>query len=304
MKKVCVIGSLNIDIVSNVDKFVLPGETIKGTSLKRYYGGKGANQCVAAGRLGSNVSIFGLVGDDGIGHKYIEYLSKENIKTDNLLVKKDTPTGTAIIEVESGGNNRIVIIGGANDLVDKKYIDNNIESILENDIFLLQLEIPLDTTIYLAKLLKANNKTVIFDPAPACDLPKELFQYIDFLTPNETELEILTNSKITNENDLLVKSKELLNLGVKNIIAKSGKKGAYLINNDVFTLVEGFKVNTIDTVAAGDSFNAGFAHSLSCNNNVLDSIRFANAVAGLSTTGKGAQEAMPKLEAVNKLLNK
>ncbi len=303
MKKICVIGSLNIDIVTNVDNFVKAGETIKGSSLNRYYGGKGANQCVAVGRLGADVSMFGVVGDDGLGAQYVEYLTKENINASNVLVKDNISTGTAIIEVEVSGNNRIVVVGGANDLVDKHYIDNNLSKILENDIFLLQLEIPLETTVYLAKLLSENNKTIIFDPAPACELPEELFKYVDFITPNETELEVLTKSEISSEDELKIASKKLLDLGVKNIIAKSGKKGAYLINNSEFKLVEGFKVNAIDTIAAGDSFNAGFAHSLSCGNDVLTSIRFANAVAGLSTTGKGAQEAMPKLDEVEKLLN-
>lgn len=302
MKKICVIGSLNVDIVTNVNDFVEPGETIKGLNFNEYYGGKGANQSVALGRLGATVTMFGAVGDDSLGDKYISYLTKENVVTKNINILENTKTGMAIIEVDSRSENRIIIIGGANDKVTIEYIDENITSILENDIFLLQLEIPLETTIYLMKLLSDNNKTIILDPAPAIYIPDEIYKYIDYITPNETEIEILCNSKINSEETLYKNSKILLEKGVGTVIAKSGKKGAYIIKDNIFELVESFEVEAVDTIAAGDSFNAGLSYAISLDKDIFESVRFANAVAGLSVTGKGAHSSMPTYEKVQKFL--
>lgn len=302
VKKICVIGSLNIDLVASVDYLPKAGETILGNSFGKYFGGKGANQVVQIAKLGNKVSMVGMLGDDDLGDSYKSYLEEEGVETSCIGRANNCSSGTAIIEVDAKGENRIIVIAGANGKVDRSYVDDRWDSISAYDIYLLQLEIPLDTSLYLIKKLSESGKTIILDPAPARELPCEIYKYIDFITPNETEMEVLSGLSIENERDLKIASKTLLKMGVKNIIAKSGARGAYIINDLQFERIDGYKVETVDTVAAGDSFNAGFAYKLSKGFEVRECIRFANAVAAISTTGRGAQEAMASIDEVKAYL--
>lgn len=303
MKKICVIGSLNMDIVANVDAFPSPGQTVMGKALNEYYGGKGANQAIAIGKLGGVVAMVGMVGDDIYGSRYIEHLKLNNVNTDYVSVHPGVKTGTAIIEVEKSGENRIIIIPGSNALVDCVFIESLLASLLDFDIFLLQQEIPVETNLEIAKFLKVHNKVVILDPAPAVQMPEEMYRYVDYITPNETELKFMTKVEVVNLEDLKYASLQLLAKGVKRVVAKSGGNGSYLITEDTFVHIPAFKVTPIDTTAAGDSFNAGLAYALANDHDDEQAIQLANAVGALSTLGYGAQSAMPSLDQLNVFLN-
>ncbi len=302
MKKLCVIGSLNTDLVAVVDRFPKPGETIRGRDFATYPGGKGANQAVALGKLGADVQMIGKLGDDLYGRQYLKMLEKAGVGSAGIEAEKDMASGIAVIEVEASGENRIIIIPGANGKVDCGYIDSRLDMIRSCDIFLLQLEIPLETVCHTVKLLKGLGKLVILDPAPAVALPDEIFKSLDYITPNETELEILTGRQIKNEADLKAAAGILLDRGTGTVIAKAGKRGAYLINRDSFIHSPAYDVKVVDTTAAGDSFNAGFAYALSNGLDLGECGAYANATASLSTTGKGAQGAMPALVQVMDLM--
>lgn len=302
MKNLCVIGSLNMDLVTTLENFPKPGETIFGNSFKTFSGGKGANQAVALGRLGADVLMVGKVGGDIYGTKYIEVLKNNNVRQDGICVEGGISSGVAIIQVNSKGENNIVVVPGANGEVDIKYIESKWSTIEKADIFLFQLEIPIPTVIYTMKKLKAMGKTIIFDPAPASKLPDEIFKYIDYITPNETEIEILADKKVENEEELKKAAQMLFDKGIKTIIAKLGSKGAAIIKRDEYVNIPGFKVDAVDTTAAGDSFNAGFAFALAKGKNLKECVRFGNAVGAISTTALGAQEAMPTYEVVSNFI--
>ena len=302
MQRLCVIGSLNIDLVATAEHFPQPGETVIGKEFGTYPGGKGANQAVAAGRLGAYVSMFGKVGDDLYGNEVKLNLSKNGVKAAGLGAEGGVSTGVALIEVDATGENHIIIVPGANALVDAAYIDMHMDILLKHDIFLFQLEIPLQTVIYAMRLLKEHGKTIILDPAPARTLPDEIYKYIDYITPNQTEIAILTSGNPQTEEQFKQAAIGLLHKGTANVVLKAGKNGAFIVNKNEFTHIPGFAVNAVDTTGAGDSFNAGLAFGLAQGSGLPASVRLANAVGALSTTAKGAQGAMPSLEQVEKLI--
>lgn len=304
MKKICVIGSFNIDIVTSVDRFPVVGETISSKSFDIFIGGgKGANQAVALGKLGADVMIAGKLGDKFYGPEYMEMIKKNNVNCDAVILEKDQFPGIAIIAVDGNSDNIIFAYPGANALVDIEYINQKWEMISSCDCFLFQFEIPLETNIYAMKKLREMGKTIILDPAPAKVFPDEVYRCVDFVTPNEVELQMLTGIHVKKESDFKAAAEKLLEKGARMVIAKAGKNGAYIVGSDEFTHVPGFKVKAVDTTAAGDSFNAGFAFALCEGKSLYDSVRFANAVAGLSTTGLGAQSAMPTIDEVNNFLS-
>lgn len=302
MKSLCVIGSLNMDLVTTLKNFPKPGETIFGNSFKTFPGGKGGNQAVALGRLGADVLMVGKVGEDIYGTRYIEVLKNNNVKQNGVYVEEGISSGVAVIQVNGKGENNIVVVPGANGEVDIKYIESKWSIIEKADIFLFQLEIPISTVIYTMKKLKAMGKIIILDPAPASKLPDEIFKYIDYITPNETEIKTLVEKKIENEEELKEAAQILFDKGVKTIIAKLGSKGAAIIKRDECVNIPGFKVDAVDTTAAGDSFNAGFAFSLAQGKTLEKCVKFGNAVGAISTTALGAQEAMPTYEVVSNFI--
>lgn len=304
MKKMCVIGSLNIDVVTSVDRFPKVGESVFADSFEVFTGGgKGANQAFALGRLGADVSLVGKIGDKFYGLDYLKILESNNVKCDTVEVEKGCYPGIGVITVDSNGDNSIVTYPGANNLVDVEYIKNNWDAISSCDIFLFQLEIPAETNLYVMEKLNEMNKTIIFDPAPVKEFSNDILKYVDFITPNETELSRLTGVNIEKEEDFRVAADVLIKKGVSTVIAKAGKNGAYIINKDDFTQIKACEgIKAVDPTAAGDSFNAGFAYGLARGGNVVDSIKFANVVAGLSTTAMGTQSAMPSLDQVNSFI--
>ncbi len=299
MKKIAVIGSMNVDLVSRVPRFLMPGETLRGLDFNVFPGGKGGNQAVAASRLLPDVLMLGKLGDDQNGALYRRVLDESGIDSACVETVPGVNNGTTVIEVaDDSGDNRIIYFPGANLLVDRAQVDAAFERLIACDIFLMQLEIPLETVAYAARKLSEAGKTVVLDPAPAVPLPEELLKSVAYITPNETELSLLTGLETGSREQLVAAGQRLSRMGAGAVIAKAGADGAYFIRGDELLHAPGFKVNAVDTTAAGDSFNAGFAAGLCRGMALPEALRFANAVAALSTTGAGAQGAMPGYEAM------
>ena len=299
MKKICVIGGINIDLVSLSERFPNPGETLLGEDFNIFPGGKGANQAVAVGNLGGLVTCLGKVGDDAFSKVAIDNLKDSNVGVANVEQGEGISTGVAVIEVTKSGENNIVFIPGANKQVDVDLIKRNIKVLEDSDFILMQMEIAEETIKFVADYAKKNNKVFIFDPAPAKVLDKDLLKNISIITPNETEMKIVTGHDVNDTIDIKQAAQGLLDAGVETVIGKVGKDGAYIIKKDYFKHVPGYTVKAVDTTAAGDSFNAGLAYALSRGDELEDAVRFANAVGALSVTKLGAQSAMPSLEEVN-----
>ncbi|GCE27284.1 ribokinase [Dictyobacter alpinus] len=303
MKKICVIGSFNIDIITTTDRLPTVGETVFSNTFDVFVGGgKGGNQAVALGKLGADVRMIGKLGDRFYGPSYLEVLKAHHIHCDSVEIEKDMFPGTAVVAVDKHGDNLLFVYSGANEKVDIPMIERHWEAIAACDIFLFQLEIPLETNLYAMKKLKALKKTLILDPAPTTYYHKDMLEYVDYVTPNETELAQLTGIAIEHPDDFQTASLFLVGKGASTVIAKAGKHGAYLCTAASFEHIKGYTVNVVDTTAAGDSFNAGFAYALAQGESTLASIKFANAVAALSTTVVGAQNGMPTLEQVRAFL--
>lgn len=297
MKKICVIGSLNTDLTVRLPAFHAPGETVIGDSFATYPGGKGGNQAVAAARLGAPVAMVGKLGDDPYGRLYRSVLAENHIDAAGVEVAAGLPSGIAFIEVNHAGENRIIVVPGANSAVDCAQIDRLWPFLLGQDIFLFQLEIPLDTITYAAARLRAAGKTILLDPAPApaAALPDALLAAVDYLLPNASELACLGRLHGLASDAPIAIAQALMAAGVGAVIAKRGKEGAILITPEDAARVPSYPVRAVDTTAAGDSFAAGFAASLAEGKTPLEAVRFANAVGALSTLGHGAQSAMPSM---------
>ncbi|NLW19833.1 MAG: ribokinase [Clostridiales bacterium] len=293
-KRIAIIGSMNVDLVSRVPRFLLPGETLEGLDFKVYPGGKGGNQAVAAARLSSGVMMLGKLGDDANSALYWQAFEQNGIDAGCVVTAPGINTGTAVIEVDtSSGDNRIVYIPGANRLVDRAQVDAHWQALMACDIFLLQLEIPMDTVAHAIRRLREAGKTIILDPAPAVPLPEGLLGLCDYVTPNEVELALLTGLVTDTPRRMVEAGRRLLHTGVRNVVLKAGAQGAWLVNQQGARHFPGFMVKPVDTTAAGDSFNAGLAAALARGAGQEEALRYANAVGALSTLGAGAQGAMP-----------
>lgn len=294
MKKITVVGSLNVDLVSRVAYFLKPGETLQGISFQSFMGGKGGNQAVAAARLVPGVAMLGMLGDDQNGLAYHRYLAEQGVDNTAVGIARGSISGTAVIEVDdSTGDNRIIYHPGANLLLLDDHIQAHLAQLMSFDIFLFQLETPLASVQGAMNLLSKAGKTIILDPAPATVLPAEFLACASYVTPNETELSILTGLPCNNEDQLVTAGQALLRRGAKAVIVKAGKRGAYYVDETQHFRAKGYPVKAVDTTAAGDSFNAGFAAALSQGKGLPQALGYANAVAALSTLGAGAQPAMP-----------
>ncbi len=314
MRHFCVLGSVNMDLVTTFERFPKPGETLHGHSFGIFPGGKGANQAVALARLGARVEMVGAIGDDLLGANYEELFDKAGIGHLGVAKTRGMATGTASIQVDGHGENTIVVVAGANETLTPSRVEDMRATIEGAAALLLQLEIPLGSVIAAARIASKAGVPVILDPAPARPLPDELFPLVSILTPNQTEAALLTGEPTDDEAGMARACFALKSRGVRNVIVKAGARGAYLSGPPDPTEasgprgpggpthVPGFSVKVVDTVAAGDSFNAGLALALYGEPAPLPgarslerAIRFAHAVAALSTTKEGAQSAMPDL---------
>ena len=295
MPDILVVGSLNADLVVRTPRFPQPGETISGEDLQVIPGGKGSNQAVAAARLGTGVSMLGRVGKDNFGDYLLENL-KTN-KVDAKLVQRDeASTGTAVIIVDSNGQNSIVLSAGANGKVSSADVDA--ASFSDYKLLLLQLEIPIPAVLSAAKRAHEKGLRVILNPAPAKQLPEELLALADFLIPNETELNLLTGLPVHDLTSAEQAARTLLERGVKNVIVTLGSKGALIVTNEQVSPIESFKVDVVDTTAAGDAFIGGFATALLQDKLLEESVRYGCACGALAATKFGAQPSLPTKEDV------
>lgn len=299
MGKILVVGSLNVDMVMNVDHMPAEGETILCDGMTLVPGGKGANQACAAGRLGTDVAMLGAIGDDDYGALQLKSLSEAGVEVGGLLKKEGQNTGTAFITVNKSGNNSIVVVPGANSAFRPEDIEANRELIEQCEIMILQLEIPLDTVCYAAKLAKSLGKTVILDPAPVPEhFPEELYEYVDIVKPNVTELGMLTG--IAEAQKHLTEAAQVLKArGVKNVLVTLGGDGVYINPESGEEIrIPACKVKAVDTTAAGDSFTAALAAMLLNGESLEAAAEFANRVSAIVVTRKGAQSSIPTIDEV------
>ncbi len=302
MNKVCVIGSINMDLVIKVDEMPKEGETILSKYFEKIAGGKGANQAVAAKRSGNLVSMIGKIGKDDNGKILKALLKKEGINTNLIFEDNKEPTGMAMITVNNNGNNSIVVISGSNMTLNEEEIEKAKEEIKKSDILISQFETPENCTLKAFKIAKENNIITILNPAPAKKINDELLKYTDIIIPNETEVEVLTGIKVNNLEKAKIASKKLLKKGVKFVIITLGENGAVIISENNGQLVPAFKVKAIDTTAAGDSFIGGLSSKLNAKKldfeNLLKAVKFGNKVSSITVQREGAQPSIAKIEEV------
>lgn len=303
MKRVCVIGSLNMDMVLNMSKLPKQGETLMVNSLKKVNGGKGGNQACAASRLGCHVTMIGCIGNDDLGQILLGGLQADNIDTKYIKTTNE-PSGMAMITVDPTGNNTIAVIPGANQQVNVEQVLQARDAITEADVIVSQFETPLDATIQAFKIAKEGNGITLLNPAPFTEVPQELLEYTDIIIPNETEAFDLTGVKVEDTQSAKSATTHLFNQGVKYAIITLGDKGAVLINKQSCQLVEAFKVKAIDTTAAGDSFIGAIASKI--DRGIMDDfekmeeiVRYGNRVSSITVTKKGAQSSLPTVDEVN-----
>ncbi|MET1152842.1 PfkB family carbohydrate kinase [Arthrobacter sp.] len=293
MKKIAVIGSLNVDYVAYVRRQPRMGETTLASHLEIVPGGKGANQAFVLGRMGAEVAMFGAVGDDANGALELQSLASTGVDVSHVRRLAD-PTGMALVTVDAQGDNCIVVAPGANGQVTTGYIDDMMEILSTFDIIVLQLEIPLDTVSYAARVLSAQGKTVILDPAPAPGvLPDELIGNVDIITPNRSELALLTATDAV-ETDLEAALGTLTAQGARCVVASVGESGVVVAEpGGERTHYGAERVPVVDTTGAGDSLTAALAFGLATGLDVGRSVRFGNRVAASVVQQRGAQKAIP-----------
>jgi len=293
MKRIIVIGSSNTDMVIKTEKIPMPGETILGGTFLMNPGGKGANQAVAASRLGGKVTFIAKIGDDLFGNQTTGILKKEGIDTSYIIKDSELPSGIALITVDEEGENSIVVAPGSNHNLMVQDIDNDILTGDKFKVMLLQLEIPLMTVEYAALTAAESGIKVILNPAPAQKLHDYLLRHIWLITPDESEVELLTGIKVHNEFTAEAAATSLLKRGVKNVIITMSAKGAFVKSEDFTEMFPGIQVKAVDTTGAGDVFNAALAVATAEGKGLRDAVIFANKAASICVTRMGAQASAP-----------
>ena len=292
-KKILVVGSSNTDMVIKTTKFPVPGETILGGKFIMNAGGKGANQAVAAARLGGMVTFVGKIGDDIFGKQAVQQLKDEDINVNFVSVDPENPSGVALITVDRKGENSIVVASGSNGTFSSSDFDKALTELNDSEFVLMQLEIPISTVEHIARIAVQKQKKVILNPAPAAKLSNELLKNLYIITPNETEAELLTGIRVNDEQSAMKAASVLHKNGVEIVIITMGAAGAFLLVNGRSELIPAPKVEAVDTTAAGDTFNGALAVALSEGRSLQNSIVFANKSASISVTRFGAQSSVP-----------
>jgi len=290
---IIVVGSSNTDMVIKAPKFPVPGETLLGGTFFMFPGGKGANQAVAAARLGGQITFVARVGNDIFGNQALQQFQQEGINTEYIISDPKNPSGVALITLDTKGENTIVVAQGANGALTPEDVNKAEKEFEKAEIILMQLETPLDTIRSAIALASRYGKKVILNPAPAQSLPEDLFKELFIITPNESETETLLGVKISDLNSIEQAAQRLYGLGVKNVVITLGVEGAYLFNSEGGRHIPTLKVTPVDTTAAGDVFNGALAVAIAEGNSPVKAIEFANRAAALSVTRMGAQSSAP-----------
>ena len=291
-KKILVIGSSNTDMTVITDRLPVPGETVLGGRFAMGPGGKGANQAVAAQRLEGNTSFICKVGKDIFGENAVRHYRNEGLDTTGVMISEQ-PSGVALISVDKKAENCIVVASGANADITEADIEANRKAIEEASILLLQLEIPVEAVVKAAKIGHEAGVYVILNPAPACDLPEEIYRYLSLIIPNQTEIALMTGIEARDEEGAAKAVEALRDKGVKDVIVTMGSKGSMVYHEGKATFVPSQKVNAVDTTAAGDTYCGGLCVALSEGKDIIEAARFATAASALTVQKQGAKESIP-----------
>jgi ribokinase len=303
-RSIVVVGSSNTDMIIRVPRIPQAGETLLGGEFLTAAGGKGANQAVGAARAGGQVTLIARVGKDAFGDQAIAGLRRDGIDVSCVFRDTHTPSGVALIFVAKDGENSIAVAGGANAKLSPADVKKANRAIRSAAWLVVQLETPLATVMAAAAAAAKARVPVILNPAPARPLPNSLLKLVSILTPNETEAELLTGIKVTDDTAAAKACAKLRSRGVRTVILTLGERGVFLAGVDGQGLVPGFKVKTVDSTAAGDIFNGALSVALAEGKALLDAVRFANAAAALSVTRLGAQPSAPTRAEVEKFLER
>lgn len=300
---IVVVGSINMDLVVRVPRLPRPGETLHAHDFQTIPGGKGANQAVAAARLGARVTMIGRIGDDSFGSSLKTGLANEGIDVEHVRTIAGCSSGLALIAVDQAGENSITVVAGANAALTPDDVRRHSDVIAEADMLLVQLEVPLETVTCAVELARSHGVRTILDPAPMPDVPMPggLFE-VDVFTPNQSEAACLTGIAPTDTGQQTLFIEGLRLRGARNIVLKQGARGAWLSTPEEETAVASFEVPVVDTTAAGDAFTAALAVGIGEKLSLADAVRFACAAGALATTRLGAQPAMPRRREVDELL--
>jgi len=298
-----VLGSINADHILNLETFPTPGETVTGNQYQVAFGGKGANQAVAAGRSGANIAFIACTGDDDTGERVRKQLASDNIDVSPVSVVEGESTGVALIFVNAEGENVIGIHAGANAALTTERVEAQRAIISGAEALLMQLESPVESVLAAAKIAHENHTTVVLNPAPARVLSDELLALVDIITPNETEAEKLTGIRVESDDDAARAAGALHSKGISTVIITLGSRGVWASANGEGRRVPGFKVKAIDTIAAGDTFNGALVTALLEGRAMDEAIRFAHAAAAIAVTRKGAQPSVPWRKEIDEFLS-
>ncbi len=298
-KKITVIGSSNLDMVINTPNFPKPGETIMGNGFNMFSGGKGANQAVAASRLGGDVFFVSKVGNDNFGDKAINGFKADNINSEYVFRDQKLASGVAVILINKTGENSIVVSPGANESLSVKDIDASKPAIENADVVLVQLEIPLKTVEHVCNVAHKLQKKIILNPAPPVPLKNDVYSKLFLITPNETEVSYLTGIEVTDEKTASFAADFFLNKGVQNVVITLGDHGAFFKNNEEEFIVNAHKVEVKDTTGAGDIFNGALAVALAEGKHWKQILDFTNKAASLGVSKLGAQSSIPFREEIS-----
>lgn len=299
-----VLGSSNVDLILKIPRFHHSGETIKGDNLVTVFGGKGANQAIASKRLGGKVIFMTKLGDEAYGRSYYRYLLRQGFHPDYLLKDKKLPTGIALIELAPNGENRIIVSPGANGSLSAKDLEKLSPLWKQIKILVTQFEIPITTVKMGLKMAKENGAITLVNPSPAYPIPPSILSMVDFIVPNEWEAQSLTGIKWRGGCEIRKMAENLLEKGARNVVVTLGSKGLFFKNRIEEFWMKAFKVNAIDTTAAGDAFLGAFAYCLAQDKPIHESLTFANAAGALATTKLGAQPSLPSKKEVQLFLSK
>ncbi|HEH0709688.1 TPA: ribokinase [Staphylococcus aureus] len=301
--KVVILGSTNVDQFLTVERYAQPGETLHvEEAQKAFGGGKGANQAIATARMQADTTFITKIGTDGVADFILEDFKVAHIDTSYIIKTAEAKTGQAFITVNAEVQNTIYVYGGANMTMTPEDVINAKDAIINADFVVAQLEVPIPAIISAFEIAKAHGVTTVLNPAPAKALPNELLSLIDIIVPNETEAELLSGIKVTNEQSMKDNANYFLSIGIKTVLITLGKQGTYFATKNQSQHIEAYKVNAIDTTAAGDTFIGAFVSRLNkSQDNLADAIDFGNKASSLTVQKHGAQASIPLLEEVNQV---